>query len=400
MAYKNKNIDIIPNDYKLNFNNVTGSFRNYPNRLEPGVSHGYIAGGFTNTAPPVPPPTSAFGSSLTSNINKFNFAAQNEALSVADLTVSRADVVGNSSPTHGYNSGGLERSPLQPFSPPTYATNTYYPNSFNTPTPNFSSPNIVQTTNIVDKHSFGTTITVVDVGDLTQGRRRSSGASSSSHGYVSGGQTVTHTFPPLITTVGNSNVIDKFPFSSDANSADVGDLTTSLTGVAGQQSSTNGYSVGGTTGQVPPVGHRNVIEKFPFASDANSTDIADLTVARSSTSGHSSSTNGYTAGGDISPVSPAPFSTSFQMSDVIDKFPFSSDDNATDVGDLSINKQASAGMSSPTAGFIAGSSNGPAAYPSSDRISNFPFATNADASAPFFNRIASPRGGGAGTQGG
>lgn len=42
-------------------------------------------------------------------------------------------------------------------------------------------------------------------------------------GYTSGG------FPPA------SNVIDKFPFASDANASDVGDLTVGRYGPAGQQ---------------------------------------------------------------------------------------------------------------------------------------------------------------------
>ena len=46
----------------------------------------------------------------------------------------------------------------------------------------------------------------------------------STSGYTSGGLT-----PP------GSNVIDKFPFSADANATDVGDLTQVRYGLAGQQ---------------------------------------------------------------------------------------------------------------------------------------------------------------------
>ena len=48
---------------------------------------------------------------------------------------------------------------------------------------------------------------------------------SSTHGYTSGGYT----------GVANSNVIDKFSFSSDGNATDVGDLTVARRHVAGQQ---------------------------------------------------------------------------------------------------------------------------------------------------------------------
>ena len=41
----------------------------------------------------------------------------------------------------------------------------------------------------------------------------------------------------------------------------------------------------------------NIIEKFPFSSDANASDVGDLSQGRSGPAGSSSSTNGYTAGG-------------------------------------------------------------------------------------------------------
>ena len=72
------------------------------------------------------------------------------------------------------------------------------------------------------------------------------------------------------------------PFASDANSTDVGDMTVSKGWGSGQSSKTHGYHSGG--------GYRNpgtslpamsaIIEKFPFASDANATDSGDLTLAR------------------------------------------------------------------------------------------------------------------------
>ena len=79
----------------------------------------------------------------------------------------------------------------------------------------------------------------------------------------------------------------------------------------------------------------NVIDKFPFSSDADATDVGDLSVARGIASGQSSRTHGYTSGG--ADATPAP-------SNVIDKFPFSSDDNATDVGDLTVSRYGSAGQ--------------------------------------------------------
>ena len=82
------------------------------------------------------------------------------------------------------------------------------------------------------------------------------------YGYASGGY-----------TGANSDVIDKFSFSSDGNATDVGDLTVARYGAAGQSSSTYGYTSGGYA-------NSNVIDKFSFSSDGNATDVGNLTVAR------------------------------------------------------------------------------------------------------------------------
>ena len=71
-------------------------------------------------------------------------------------------------------------------------------------------------------------------------------------GYSSGG----------VPTPSNGNVIQKFPFSSDGNATDVGDLTQARYGAAGQSSSTSGY----TSGRAAAT---NTIDKFPFATDGN-----------------------------------------------------------------------------------------------------------------------------------
>ena len=80
---------------------------------------------------------------------------------------------------------------------------------------------------------------------------------------------------PVIT-----NVIDKFPFATDANATDVGDLTQSREFVAGQSSTQSGYSSGGRTPTF-----LNTIDKFPFATDGNATDVGDLTLAKSNFAG-------------------------------------------------------------------------------------------------------------------
>jgi len=53
---------------------------------------------------------------------------------------------------------------------------------------------------------------------------------------------------------------------------------------------------------------------------------------------------GYTSGGHVDP----------DCQDVIDKFSFSSDENATDVGDLTVARYSVAGQSSSTCGYASG----------------------------------------------
>jgi hypothetical protein len=129
------------------------------------------------------------------------------------------------------------------------------------------------------------------------------------------------------------NTIDKFPFATNANATDVGDLSVARRAVAGQSSTTTGYSSGGEAAPAPPFVVGNTIDSFPFATDANASDVGDISVARSFVAGQSSTTFGYTSGG----ITPA-------ITNVIDRFPFSSNANASDVGDLSVSRSAAAGQ--------------------------------------------------------
>ena len=82
----------------------------------------------------------------------------------------------------------------------------------------------------------------------------------------------------------------------------------------------HGYASGGNPGL------SNVIDKFSFTTDGDATDVGDLCRGRQSLTGQSSTTHGYSSGGVHHR----------HVSDIIDKFPFASDDNATDVGDLTV----------------------------------------------------------------
>ena len=214
-------------------------------------------------------------------------------------------------------------------------------------------------TNVIDKFPFATDANATDVGDLTVAREKLAGQSSDVSGYASGG------LNPIDTV---RNVIDKFPFASNANATDVGDLTVGREVLVGQSSDVSGYASGGQGQSPPPDTRTNIIDKFPFATNANATDVGDLTVVRKLLTGQSSTVNGYTSGGDDSPPVP-------NISNVIDKFPFATNANATDVGDLTVGRYSVAGQSSDVSGYTSGGRD--ASF--RNIIDKFPFATDANA---------------------
>jgi hypothetical protein len=278
-------------------------------------------------------------------IDKFPFSTDTNATDVGDLTQVRRPAAGQSSTTHGYASGGY-------LAPP--------PARYNT----------------IDKFLFATNKNATDVGDLAETTARATGQSSSTNGYVSGGN------PPAGTKV---NTIRKFPFATDTNATNnTGVLTQGRYQTAGQSSMSSGYTAGGYG---PP--QVNTIDKFPFASDSNATDVGDLTQARRDFAGQSSMTHGYSSGGTTSaPAEPG-------ITNTIDKFPFSSDSNATDVGDLTQLRIGPAGQSSTSFGYTSGGFFGPPAT-QLNTIDKFPFSS--DSNATDVGDLTQTRSGASGTQ--
>ena len=232
-------------------------------------THGYSSGGEKPSAP-----------HAINVIDKFAFAGSGvTATDVGDITVGRSARSGQTSPTHGYATGGEGPS------------------------------------NVIDKFPFASDTNSTDAGDLTVGRYYTSGQSSETHGYTSGGHS-----PP------NSDVIDKFTFAADNDATDVGNLVSARGLASGQSSETHGYVSGGYLTS-------SAIDKFTFASDANATSVGTLGAGGQSTGGSSSTTHGYEAGGYL-PAS---------NHNTIEKFSFATDGNATDVGDLTGARRYGAG---------------------------------------------------------
>lgn len=295
-----------------------------------GRNYGYATGG---TSGP-----SYNDGTVRNHINKFSFASGGNATNVGSLTVARGGS-GQSSPSSGYTSGGGVADL-------TGGTNSNVIDKF----PFASNANATDVGDLtvarsgsgqsstvsgyvsggsgaltaIDKFPFATNTNATNVGSLTVNNSGATGQSSETHGYSSGGNP------------GTAKMILKFPFSSDGNAISVGNLTVGRSSAsignmaAGQSSDVSGYTSGAPYGS-------NVIDKFPFASDADATDVGDLTVSRGDCSGQSSTAFGYTSGG----VAPFPATN---PNNTIDKFPFAADANATDVGDLTEAKRSTAGQ--------------------------------------------------------
>ena len=330
MAYKSGGVEKIKDNKTVVFNDVTvKNFYTLTKGIGTDTSTGYTVGGFSN-------PTTAFNTidsypvasdtnatdvgnltqsrsnsssacssthaytsagqipttTIRNTIDKFPFASSGNATDVGDLTVARRNVGGNQDGANTINSTG------------------YVTGGQNTPT---GSPTFF---NVIDSFPFAADGNASDAGDLSTGLRQHASQSSDSHAYSSGGATP----PPTVT-----NAIEKFPFASVNTSSDVGDLTQARR-TRGMSSQNNGYSAG----SLEPPYSNTVIDKFPFSTDANATDVGDLSInvgIPGTGNGTSSEDHGYNAGG----ITPAGTPTLYN---VIQKFSFTTDGNSTDVGNL------------------------------------------------------------------
>jgi hypothetical protein len=273
-----------------------------------GESYGYACGGHDNS----------YGAN-DGAIEKVSFTTDgNTGGDIGNLTASRRDCAGTRSETHGYCHGGAQ------------------------------SPG----NNVIDKLQFSTDGNMVDVGDLLGNTQQPGSATDAGNGYgfCIGGHNGSAA----------SNVIQRYGFSSDGNSTDWADLTVLLApAYGGQSSATHGYVAGGHQQSA----YTNFINKFTFASQTNATDIGNKTTTSAYHATHSSTTYGYSAGGDPS-------------TNIIDKFSFSTDGDATDVGDLTSARGYMPGTSSTTHGYTMGGYSG---VPINVTIDKFSFAAGGNA---------------------
>lgn len=270
-------------------------------------------------------------------IQKFSFTSDGNSTDVGDFLSPTTSTLGMaaSSPTHGYYAGGTD-------------------------------PSGPAATDTIQKFPTAVDANTTDVGNLPGRRYRGASSMSATYGYTQGGET-----PSDPTEYPRGSVeITKYPFASDADAVVSASLITYAPApgyrfISGGSSPTHGYSYGGEGGSDPSA-IENTIQKHTFASDGDATDVGDLlTLLYRSSGNQQSDASIYTTGGDSPPATPTKVNT-------IQKWSISTDGNSTDVGDLNQALSYTAGNSSTTHGYTFGG-NYP---PSRNFIQKFPFSTD------------------------
>jgi hypothetical protein len=178
-----------------------------------------------------------------------------------------------------------------------------------------------------------TTSNGINWGDLSAGNFYTAGMSSSTRGVFAFGKSTGNL---------NSNVMEYVTMRSLGVTGDFGDAqNTGLKSDSGSSNETRGIFVDGY-----PV---NTISFITIATTGNANDFGDLTQARGSLAGFSSTTRSVFAGGKTPTVV-----------NTIDYVTIASAGNATDFGDLVTSQGDCAGLSSSTRGIIGGGYSGAA----------------------------------------
>ena len=200
----------------------------------------------------------------------------------------------------------------------------------------------------IQRFQFVPTLTSVQVGTLASAGSYPSASATytqGDEGFRIGGYEFTG---PSITAY---NFIQKFPFSSETTATQVAAISAGRTGNvydAGISGYTRGYATAGHNGIAR--------ERWEYVSTATSTAIGNLSWMRYGNSTASSDVSGYAAGG----LGTGPQYTR----NIIDKFPFVNDEaTSTDVGDLPYQMYGlNQGSQSTTNGYASGGTGNTASF--------------------------------------
>lgn len=145
-------------------------------------------------------------------------------------------------------------------------------------------------TSTIQKFLFATEVGSVSSAQLSVAREYSAGFMSSSRGYWSGGL--------LELRLNATTEIDGIIFASETAVNPSAALGTKRQSAVGNNSSTRGYTMGGYFAEPKgPTTQYNTIDRFEFSTEANSVISAVLAVARGTAAGLSSTARGYVLGG-------------------------------------------------------------------------------------------------------
>ena len=222
--------------------------------------------------------------------------------------------------------------------------------------------------NNIDNYSFVTDGNATDWGDLVRDNYHTAGSSSTTHGYVMGGEYhIGHWQSGYAAFV---DTIQKFAFAVNSNSTDVANLGSVVDHGSGHTDGTNGfhcyiYGMNASPSQPAIDPKVNRVDKFPFATDTDATDVGDVNVNQNMGSGVSSITHGYYQTDSGVPNG--------ALAGNINQFSFASPATATDVGDMVTLADNCGGSQSETYGYFSGGSNPPGTQ--INQIQKFSFAT-------------------------
>ena len=291
-----------------------------------GTISGYIAGGQVTD------------NSYNETIDKFSFQNEASVSDHGDMAQGRFSCSGFDSSTHGITVGGrwtwpgVDTIEKYSFTNTNGATNVgnmaegvVYHSSNSTVTYGYVVGGYAVVTKI-EKYSFATDAHTGTVGNLLLGRRGGHSANSETHGYTSNG------YYGVGAPEGTNwlREVEKFAFASESTSINVGNSTRYSSHGGAFSSSTYGYSCGGHSGTGTTQGpNSNIIDKFSFSSDGDSTDVSDLVTVQQGAYGHSSETSGYLAAGSS-------VGTGAGATSAIQKFIFASEANTVIVGNMTL----------------------------------------------------------------
>ena len=255
--------------------------------------------------------------------------------------------------------------------------------------------------NTIQKFNFVSTSNSTDIGDLTENKTTLTATQNVTHAYAFGGYDGP-TFAPL-GNVGITNKIEKFSFASEGNAIDAADLTEEKAGSAGAGSGTHGYALGGNVigyyqddnnnpVTTPPNYGTDRVEKFPFSSNTNASDVADLADERHLGAGISSDVAGYIVGGILNNSSyPFPTGSGFTRDTMI-KVTFASDNVSAGFNQFSPERRLNVGYSSADKGFSLGGAETLTnqTIPNGDSLITFPFASDTSHTTPYIDFTSLP----------